>query len=540
MAEDNKKTRQFERHAFTVMLMTVLSRFGGLLREASFSRLIGVSPAMSAFAFAFMVPNLFRRLFGEGALSASLIPELARLEHEAPAAAGRLAAMILARLTILLAGVVLIGELILWALPQGGEGEQLEIKLLAITITYMPLVCIAAIAGAILQVRGRFGPAAAMPVVLNVFLIASVIIAAWIGGGTVGGEWISIVAWGVVAAGIVQAAWMVVAVLRTQPKRNDSPSVIADAHTSLRQVFRNSIPMIFGLGVLQLNTFIDGLIASGGIWFGDGFLGKPYPLGEDAMAVLTYASRLYEFPLGVFGIAVATAIFPQLSREAREPGLFHATLQRGIRLSLFIGIPASVGVVLVRDAFTGVVYQGFAFDRSDVAEVATVLMAYSVGIWSYSLNHVLVRGFYARREAMTAVKVGMAMVILNLGLNLFLVFGTSLGVVGLAWSTAICAGMQTIILSIILGSRTGRILESDVLKSIVRTCGSAAVMGGVVWGVSSLLPAYSNWSGSLLVLSIQVTTGGAVFIGLAMIFRMPELRWALGKSSAVMIDDEKS
>ena len=532
MAEEQKKTRQFEKHAFTVMLVTVLSRFGGLVREASFSRLIGVSPAMSAFAFAFMVPNLFRRLFGEGALSASLIPELSRLEHDDPAAAGHLAAKILARLSIFLAAVVLVGELILWFLPQGNEAERLEIKLLSITITYMPLVCIAAIAGAILQVRGRFGPAAAMPVVLNVCLIASVILAAALGGGVVDEEWISVVAWGVVVAGVVQASWLSISVYRTQPVRDDAPSVLAKSHTALRQVVRNSIPMIFGLGVLQLNTFMDGLIASGGIWFGDGFLGKPYPLDEDAMAVLTYASRLYEFPLGVFGIAVATAIFPQLSREAGEPGLFQATLRRGIRLSLFIGIPASVGVVLVRDAFTGVVFQGFAFDQSDVTKVATVLMAYSVGIWSYSLNHVLVRGFYARREAMTAVKVGMAMVILNLGLNLFFVFGTSLGVAGLAWSTAICASIQTLVLCILLGSRTGGILELGVWKSIGRTCGCAAVMGGVVWGVSSLLPAYSNWSGSLMVLSIQVTTGGAVFVGLAMMFGMPELRWALGRSAS--------
>ena len=531
--EDRPAGRGFERHALTVTMLTAASRFGGLAREACFSRIVGLTDVASAFGFAFMVPNLFRRLFGEGALSAALIPEQARLEKRHPEVARRLATIMLLGLGLGLAGVVVVGEIFL--LMFGPEGS-LGWRLMAIMLPYMPLVCITAIAGAVLQVRGRFTPAAAAPILLNLMLVAALLVAWSLGEGPVGEKRIGLVAWAVVLAGVLQASWTVFELRRTSPASGagvDRRLTGIRVRASVRRAFQQSIPMMIGLGVLQLNTFLDGLIASWPTFVGPTILGHPYPLDDTAMATLGYAHRLYEFPLGVFGIAIATAIFPQLSREVGTPTAFAATVRRGIRLTMFIGIPASIGVILVRRPFAQVVLFGGAFDSEDVRKVAYVLLGYATAIWSYSATHLLVRAFYARREPMTAVRIAVAMVGLNVVLNIGLVFGTDLGVAGLAWSTAICAIIQTFVLLRCLERRTERLLDADVGRSVVETIVSSILMLVVVLVVlglvSPVLP-QDRWWSALVELTVATSVGAGVHLGLSRWRRRPELRWALGRS----------
>ena len=540
MADPGQKpeARGFERHALTVTLLTVLSRFGGLAREAFFGRLIGVSDAASAFGFAFLVPNLFRRLFGEGALSAALVPEQTRLEEKDPRAASRLAALTLARVGLFLAGLAVIGELIIAFIPS--EGGNLGLRLLAITLPYMPLVCLTAVAGVVLQVRGRFAPAAAAPILLNISLVIAVCIAWWKGDGTVDGSTIGIVGWGVVFAGVAQAIWTLWEVRRTSPSIDASTTADRRAERRARFGFRRvvfqALPMILGLGVLQLNTFLDGLIASWPTIVGPTILGYPYPLEDTAMATLGYAQRLYEFPLGVFGIAVATAIFPQLARERDDATRFAATLRRGLRLAMFIGLPASLGIAVVRRPFVAVVYEGMAFDSKDVEIVAFVLLGYAVAIWSYSINHILIRAFYARREPMTPVRIAIGMVLLNLTLNLALVFTTPLGVAGLAWSTAICAMIQSLILGRVLASRSGKLADRLVVGSVMKTIICTAAMLVAVVVSMNVIPfevITGAWFSAFVELSSLAVIGGAVFIVTALALRMPELGWALGRDVAV-------
>ena len=540
MADPGQKpeARGFERHALTVTLLTVLSRFGGLAREAFFGRLIGVSDAASAFGFAFLVPNLFRRLFGEGALSAALVPEQTRLEEKDPRAASRLAALTLARVGLFLAGLAVIGELIIAFIPS--EGGNLGLRLLAITLPYMPLVCLTAVAGAVLQVRGRFAPAAAAPILLNISLVIAVCIAWWKGDGTVDGSTIGIVGWGVVFAGVAQAIWTLWEVRRTSPSIDASTTADRRAERRARFGFRRvvfqALPMVLGLGVLQLNTFLDGLIASWPTIVGPTILGYPYPLEDTAMATLGYAQRLYEFPLGVFGIAVATAIFPQLARERDDATRFAATLRRGLRLAMFIGLPASLGIAVVRRPFVAVVYEGMAFDSKDVEIVAFVLLGYAVAIWSYSINHILIRAFYARREPMTPVRIAIGMVLLNLTLNLALVFTTPLGVAGLAWSTAICAMIQSLILGRVLASRSGKLADRLVVGSVLKTIICTAAMLVAVVVSMNVIPfevITGAWFSAFVELSSLAVIGGAVFIVTALALRMPELGWALGRDVAV-------
>jgi putative peptidoglycan lipid II flippase len=404
--------REFQRHARTVTLLTFASRVGGLARDAAMSRVFGAGALMDAFAFAFMVPNLFRRLFGEGALSAAFLPEYARWADRDPLVARRLAWIVVGGATVVVSALAILAEIAVGALAASGTLEPLAWRLVAIMLPFAPLVCLTALLGAMLQAHHRFGPTAAAPIVLNLLLVAASIASLSL-DPDVG---ITLVAAAVLVAGAVQVAWSIVALRREAPIARGPAS--DEASQAARQVARLALPMILGLGVLQLNTLLDGFIASWPTMFGPTILGVEYPLAEGSMAKLSWAQRLYEFPLGVFGIAVATAIFPALSRLAHDEAAFAAMLRRGARLVVFIGLPASAGLMLVAEPLSAVVLEGRAFTAEDTRATAWILLGYAPAVWAYSLNQVLVRGFYARGDSMTPVRIAMGLVGLNLLLNL--------------------------------------------------------------------------------------------------------------------------
>lgn len=532
------KARGFETHARTVSVLTLLSRVTGLARDAALSRVFGVGVVSDAFAFAFMVPNLFRRLFGEGALTSSFLPVYSRLEDSQPAVARHVARLVLSRTAIFLSVVCLIGEgVLIAAWPDSGVASALlSAKLVAVLLPYMPLVCLVALIGAVLQVHGRFGPTAAAPVILNVAIVLSAVglapsAARWIGLREL--EPSSHIVWvasSVLVAGVLQLGWSLLALraVRLHGSLAMPPGSDESARMNFRTVILQAVPMAIGLGVLQVNTFIDGLIASYPTIIGPTIAGVAYPLDEGAMASLSFAQRLYEFPLGVFGISVATAIFPQLAREANNLAAFHASVARALRLVAFIGLPASVGLMLVRTQLTAVVFQGESFTAEDTARVATILLAYAPAIWAYSANHLLTRAFYARGESMTPIKIAAAMVVLNFLLNITLIW-TPLRTAGLALSTALCAAIQMMILMRMLSRRTGTVLTPEVRGSWLRTALAATAMAVVLAVTIRLWSQPTTWSGHAMLLGVSVVAGGGVFLIAARIMRMPELTWALGQ-----------
>jgi len=541
---------RLERNTRTVSLLTLVSRATGLARDAALSRCFGIGPVMDALAFAFMLPNLFRRLFGEGALAAAFLPVYGRLERSDPASAARLAALLVAVLVVALGALTVAGELGLWLLLRMGSGDNLTLELMMVTLPYMPLVCLVAILGAILQVRGRFGPTAAAPILLNVCIVVSVLGAAWLIDDSTSAERVPgvgseagstdpraaravIVSAAIAFAGVIQVIWSFAA-LRGAGIEWLRPT--RDALPHLREVLAKAGPMILGLGVLQLNSFIDGLIASWPSTVGSTILGVQYPLDRGALAALGYAQRLYEFPLGVFGIAVATAIFPLLSKQARDPAAFLDTLRRGLRLVVFIGLPASLGLMIAGAPLTAVLLQGGDFDSADTDRVAAVLLGYAPAIWAYSMNHTLTRGLYALGDTMTPVRISVGMVVVNLLLNLTLIW-TPLREAGLAWSTALCALIQVALLLRALRARPEFASHSPLVDGAVRRgwarTGLATAVMAVAVGILILLTAgrESVWSVQLARLAASVVVGVGVFAGVALALRMPELRWALGKGS---------
>lgn len=521
---------RFERHARTVAALTVASRFSGLARDAVLSRIFGVGAAMDAFAFGFMVPNLFRRLFGEGALTASFLPTYTRLVDSDPAAARRAATLVVGGAMALLGVLVLLGEVLVWRLSVAGIVEGQPARLLMIMLPFAPLICTTALLGAMLQARRRFGPTAAAPILLNLAVVAAALAVAT---GRSEESGIVAVAVSVLVAGAAQVAWSWVALRRATRGEVVSPSAASDAAARLEVggVVRRTLPMVIGLGVLQVNTLLDGVIASWPTAVGPTVLGVDYPLEPGAMATLAWAQRLYEFPLGVFGIAVATAIFPALSRLSSEPAEFLETLRRGVRLVLFIGLPASAGLVLVAEPLTAVILEGRAFTAADTVATAGVLAAYAAAVWAYSLNQVLVRACYARGDTRSPVRIGILLVGLNATLNLMLIW-TPLGVAGLAVSTATCAMLQPwLLLRTLRSNGVGPVLDSQVRGSAFRSLASTAAMVVVVLAVRSLLPpATASWWSALATLGACVVAGGVVFAAGGAVWRMPELRWILGRS----------
>ncbi len=333
-------------------------------------------------------------------------------------------------------------------------------------------------------------------------------------------EHIGVVAIAVVAAGLLQVSWCLWA-LRNEdwPQRG-----FRETWGPLRTVLGRAGPMILGLGVLQLNTFFDGLIASYPTTVGPTILGVDYPLREGAMAAVTFAQRLYQFPLGVFGIAVATTIFPALARQAGDEDAFADILRRGLRLVIFIGLPASAGLALVGPDLVRVIYEGGIFEAGDSKRVTLVLYGYASGVWAYSMIHVLTRAFYARGDSKTPVKVAVWMVGLNLALNCTLIW-TPLREAGLAWSTALCAVIQSVILLGLVRARAREIVDPGVVGCAVKTLAVTAMMAIAVGVVLILLPEAGSWPQALVNLAAAVATGSIVFYAGARALGMPELRW---------------
>lgn len=554
--EASAASSRFVGHAVLVSALTLVSRFTGLLRDAILAAALGLTGVADAFFIGFLVPNLFRRLFGEGALTAAFIPQYTELLDRDPALAKRFASATLAALTALLAGITLLVELALWWLA--GQIDQEGKTALAVMYTrlmlpYMPLVCLVALIGGVLQVHKRFGPPAAAPVLLNAVMIAAVLIPTALLSRTdqpaTTATWVAV---SVLLAGLGQLIWQLIVMARATGISAD----FAGVWPSMKKMLIMMGPMVIGLAVFQINALMDSLLAFflappegdvKGVFNAFGHDWFRYPLQAGDVAALQWSQRLYQFPLGVFGIAIATAIFPALAaaaaRGARKDGLvqssrakpqaateaFARILRQGLRLTLFIGLPASVGLILTRVPLARVVYERGAFGADDSMRVAMILAGYAAAVWAYSMTHTITRAFYALQDAKTPLKVSVAMVSMNLALNLTLIW--PLGAAGLAWSTAISAAGQVALLLWLIRKRVPGPIDGSVLRSWARTGLATLLMAGALLPVPMLIDIEAL---SLLqtggVLAGMVAGGMAVVLAVAWLSGAEELDWLRRRS----------
>ncbi len=534
---------RFVGHAILVSALTLVSRFTGLLRDAVLFASFGRGPVGSAFLIGFMVPNLFRRLFGEGALSSAFIPAYAELTRNKPEIAKRFASFCFAALMIVTGALTLIGEGVLWLMYTKlsvTEDTLLAIRLTMLMLPYMPLICLVALIGGALQVRNRFGPPAAAPVLLNLVMIVAIFVATYGISPDVTDDAplrkaIDYVSLSVLVAGVLQLVWQLIALLRVEGLTLN----FAQTLEPFKKMLWVMLPMVLGLAVFQINAAMDSLIAFGFAPKEGGadvleLFGRQwqYPIDDAGQVVaLAGAQRLYQFPLGVFGIALATAIFPALAHAAADKSdagraNFQTILHHGLRLAFFIGMPASVGLILVRVPLTRVLFEHGKFELQDSLRVAMILAGYASAVWAYSMTHILTRTFYAVGDSKTPLRVSMGMVAFNLVLNLTLIW--PLGAAGLAWSTAISASVQVLILLGLVRKHVDRPIDKRVLMGWARTLLLSFVMTLMIAPLMMKYPAETlTWSGSLGLLAAVVLIGAVVVLAGARLTGAEELGWLL-------------
>jgi putative peptidoglycan lipid II flippase len=466
-------------------LTTLSSRLLGMVRDMSIAALLGVGGTMDAFSLAFRIPNLFRRLLGEGALAASYLPVLtAHLERDRRSA-WQLASVLLTQLAVLLTLLLLLVELGCWWLhadEAASENVRLLAGLSAVMMPFMVLICLTAQLSATLHALNQFALPALMPIVLNVsLLVGALVLAPRYATDRAGQAYI--LAACVLVAGIVQLLALLPALYKAGFRFEYN---LVAARAGLREVLRAFVPMLFGLAVTQLNTLADSVIA----WIFAApaqldnvlpritwLLGEPvYPMASGAVSTIYYGERLYQFPLGMLGVAVATVIFPLFSRHAARGDRQQLGTDLGLALRLVAlwGLPASAGLVLLAEPISTLLFQRGEFTLLDSLRTSRVIAGYGLGVWAFCATPVLVRGYYAVGKHTLPVTIGAIACVANIALNLVLIW--PLAEAGLALATSISAAAQVVWLMLLASKHVGPLPG----RALLRTFGVSLLATGLM------------------------------------------------------------
>jgi len=390
--------------------MTLISRVLGFVRDVIFARFFGASATFDAFVVALRIPNMLRRFFAEGSFSLAFVPVLAeyksRRDHESLRALIDATVGSLAALLLLIVGVgLLVAPWLVSAFAPGfrADPDQFDLasRLLRITFPYALLISLVALAGGILNTFRRFALPAVTPVVLNLCLICAAI---W------GSQWFSspvyALAWAVLVAGVLQLLIQLPALtgLRLLPRPK-----LAWRHPGVRKIRRLMLPTLFGSSVAQINILVDTLIAS--------------MIAQGAVSWLYYSDRLMEFPLGVFGIAIATVMLPSLSQRHSDDDRagFAQTIDWGLKMAVLIALPAAVGLIFLAGPIITTLFFHGAFSAHAAEMSAVSLAAYAAGLPAFVLVKVLAPGFYSRQDTKTPVRIAVIALLSNVVLNLVFV-----------------------------------------------------------------------------------------------------------------------
>ena len=448
---------------------TVGSRVLGLLREMAYAHFLGVGPVKGAFDLAFMIPNLFRRLLGEGALTAAFLPLLKEKEvAEGDAAMWQMAnAVISGFLVTALAviGLVLFGisGYLAWADPQGDV--RLMLQLLVVMFPYMGCVCLAAIFMGMLNTRGFFFIPALGAALLNVVMISAVLVfARRITGGLE--RQIFALAYGVLVAGVAQAAYQFPTLHRMGFRYR---WVTPWRHDSVRAVARKMIPGTVGVAAFQINMLVT--------------QGAAFLINPDIIASFNYAVRLMEFPQGVVGVSLFTFLLPTLSGLAAEERYddFKATLAQGLGYLVYINAFAAVMAFVLAEPIVRLILERGAFDPLATQRTALPLACLAPGLIAFSCVGSLTRAFYALGEVKVPARISILCLGLNLAFALILIFPFEQA--GLATANSFSAICQVALLVRALR----RHVNGLDLRSLRRDSGwvalAAVIAGAVAWGV---------------------------------------------------------
>ena len=480
--QDHREREHFFNAAKVVAGLTLISRVFGLFRDMGVTSL-GANRSTDAYGLAFQIPNLFRRLFGEGALSSAFVPVFTETaEKNGFEKASRLLANAMALLAVFLLVIMLVVEIgfLIAALLPGPADRKLLMTLATIMFPYMVTVCLLALGSAAMNCRGHFAFPAAAPIIFN---IVGIIAAWWITPllkNNLQGQLV-IVAVSVITAGVIQ----LIAILWLLHKSGFSIRLrLTPVEPGIKPILKLLTPMLLGLGFLQISELLQTIIS----WNLTATAAAPdinmfgwvlhRPLTPGVITRVNAARALYQFPMGVLAISLGIAVFPLLTRYAARNDIVNLrdSINRALRLSLMEGIATGVGLYILAEPIIKLIYARRNFSPADAAQAAFILQMYVLGMWSYCSYQILVRSFYSLKDTMTPLKVFCALAGVNLIMLVTMVWIPGLGAGAFGLSTTITFMINSGVLVYLLRKRLGLFGGRKLFASVVRSIIASAVM----------------------------------------------------------------
>ncbi|CAM3850676.1 murein biosynthesis integral membrane protein MurJ [Litorimonas haliclonae] len=511
--------------------LTLVSRLLGLARDILIAGFLGAGAVSDAFFTAFKLPNVFRRMFAEGAFNAAFVPLYAkRIEQESEAAADEFASETLAALFVTVAALVILFELTMpWSLniigggldksprADGIEPYYLAVTYAWITMPYLLFMSMAALFSGILNTRNLFGVAAAVPIILNIFMISALMGLPFLGVGKPGlGMGLAVA---VTLSGIAQMS----AVLWACRKAGVKIGLRRPRLTpGVKRLVVLGVPGLLSAGITQINLLVSHTIAT---------------FRDSAASWLTYADRLYQLPLGMIGIAMGVALLPALSRRLRAGDEIGArnSFNRGIEIAAFLTLPAAVALFVIPEVLIAGLYQRGEFVPETTFQVAKALRYFALGLPAFVLIKVLTPAFFARENTKAPMVYAAISAIVNIVLGLILFH--RIGFEGLALATSIAAWVNVFCLSRSLFKNTHLDPDERLLSRLPRIALASALMGIGLWLSLPFLPDFENFGlfMDLVLLAIICGAGGMFYIIAAMVLRafgVSDIRDAFSRKSA--------
>ena len=500
----------------TIGGLTMVSRVAGMAREMIFARVLGANAVTDAWFQAFIIPNVFRRLFAEGAFSAAFVPMFSKRLHGKDGVAGAdgleearsFSADVLSVFLPVLIALAAIFEIampgVIWLLaekPVDTAQFDIAVDLARIMFPYIVLVSLVTLLTGMLNSVSRFTPGASFPIILNLVLITALLIGErWMEAGASLEQVAYGIAWAVTVGGVLQLIWLLVWV-RVEGFR---PKLLWPRLTpEVKRLGIIALPAAIGGGAYQINTLVQLY-----------FLNQ---LDSGAVSYMNYADRLNQLPLGIIGIALSTAILPTLSKFVGSDNREGAARVQSdaIELSMLLTIPAAVALAICATPFITMIFQGGRFDLADAALTGQVLAMLVAGLPAYVLVKVLVPGFYARTDTKTPVYAALV------SLTVFVIFNLLLldryGVVGVAAASVIGAWLNCAYLYVVMVKRGYYHVPAALVLRIGRQVAAAAAMGAALWFASDLLTGYydAGLFARLFALIVLALCAAIVYFGVA-------------------------
>lgn len=482
----------------TISGMTIVSRLAGFVRDTMLAALLGAGPIADAFFVAQRLPNLFRSLFAEGAFNSAFVPlytaeKTKQGDDAAKTFSGDVFAMLLLILLPFCALIVVAMPWVMLLLAPGFQAVPdkfaMAVDYSRITFPYLLLISITSLQGGVLNARGHFGPSAFAPVLYNIVLIIVMVLAYQLHGDI--GIWLS---WSVTIAGAVQALW-----LFQQCKKYHLAIPLAWPRLteSVRRMFKQVGPGAVGAGAGQINLLISTMLTS--------------TLPTGAISYLFYADRLYQLPLGVIGIAVATALLPILSTAIAENNQKAVTynFSRALEFVLILGVTAAVGLILIAAPIIQTLFERGAFSPAATAATASALQAYALGVPAILLTRLISPMFFARHDTKTPVKVALISIVSNIIFALLLL--PWLRHVGIALAVSLAAWINFFVLFYLMRRQFGLPLDALCRSRIPKILLGTIVMGVVTFALNyGLKDVFATRHQLYEILALAAILGGAM------------------------------